>query len=231
MEYFESIKVEEIPSQISEIFQSLKFSIGDKLANLIFAASSCVGGIVLAFYKGPTYAAVCFAYAPVFFIFLGVFGSLVKRSTSDRIETIKAMGGIAAETISAIKVVASFGGEEKEIQKFCRWAQKACMVGRKFQFFLSVMVGLMKFAVFFFYSYAFFIGAHFIEVHKYNEKSGLNYTSEDIITVQISLITGFITLISALAGIQSIMQAKVLGKYIFDIIEREPKIKDIQDPI
>ena len=73
--------------------------------------AACVGGIGFSFYRGALFAAYCFAYLPVFLIIIGVFGSLVKNATSHKIDTVKGLGGVVAETISAIKVVASFNGE------------------------------------------------------------------------------------------------------------------------
>ena len=43
-----------------------------------------------------------------------------------------------------------------------------------------------------------------------------------------ALITGFISLIAALPNIQALQSAKVVGKIIFDVIDREPKIKDYE---
>jgi hypothetical protein len=36
----------------------------------------------------------------------------------NKLETIKGLGGIAEEILTSIKVVISFGREEKEIEKF-----------------------------------------------------------------------------------------------------------------
>jgi ABC-type multidrug transport system fused ATPase/permease subunit len=85
--------------------------LGDKLANLIFAIFTCIGGIGLGFFRGSTFAACCLAYAPVFLIILGVFGSMVKKSTESRLESVKQLGGRAAEVFYSIKVVQSFVGE------------------------------------------------------------------------------------------------------------------------
>ncbi len=47
----------------------------------------------------------------------------------------------------------------------------------------------------------------------------------------IALITGFVCLISAMPNIQAIMAAKTLGVLIFDVIEREPIVANIPNPI
>jgi ABC-type multidrug transport system fused ATPase/permease subunit len=82
---------------------------------LIYAIFACIGGIGFAFYKGPMFALACFAYVPVFLTIIGVFGLMIKKATIEKIDIVKGLGGIAEETLNAIKVVVSFGREEKEI--------------------------------------------------------------------------------------------------------------------
>ena len=107
--------MEELPAQMSEVFETIKASIGEQISNLIFAVSTCLAGIVYALSFGPTFALVCLAYLPVLLIILGVFGSMVRRFTMQKLTVVKQLGGIAEETLTAIKVVAGFGREDLEV--------------------------------------------------------------------------------------------------------------------
>ena len=42
------------------------------------------------------------------------------------------MGGVVSETLYAIKVVASFGREDKEISKFKRWTRQTEIIGKRY---------------------------------------------------------------------------------------------------
>jgi hypothetical protein len=86
----------------------------------------------------------------------------------------------------------------------------------------SFMVGIMKFSIFFFYSYSLFIGSIFISHKVHNGATGKDYTPQTVIQTIIALITGFVGLIAALPNIRDIMEAKTLGVLIFDVIERVP---------
>jgi ABC-type bacteriocin/lantibiotic exporter with double-glycine peptidase domain len=79
--YFEINKVEQIPSQIAEMFDTCKSSIGEKIANLIFACATCTFGILYALIYGPLYAFICICYLPVLIGILAVFGRMVQKST------------------------------------------------------------------------------------------------------------------------------------------------------
>ena len=80
--------------------------------------ATVIAGIVYAISFGPTFALICLTYLPVLLGIIGVFGSMVRRFTMQKLAVIKHLGGIAEETLTAIKVVAGFGREDRELQKF-----------------------------------------------------------------------------------------------------------------
>jgi ATP-binding cassette, subfamily B (MDR/TAP), member 1 len=75
--YFEVNKVEQIPSTITEIFDTLHSSIGEKVANLIFALTTCLASICYGLYFGWKFTLVCAAYLPLLLGFIAVFGRKV----------------------------------------------------------------------------------------------------------------------------------------------------------
>ena len=117
---------------MGEIFETVQTPIGEKYANLIFAVFTAIGGCIFAFMTGKYYSSLLVAYLPVFFIILGTFGILVKKITEQKLETTKQVGGVVSEILYAIKVVVSFGREEKELEKFKECAKKTEEVGKRF---------------------------------------------------------------------------------------------------
>lgn len=61
-----------------------------------------------AIYYGPTFALACIAYLPVLMTIIAVFGKRVQKSTIDKLEGVKLLSGAAEESLTAIKVVASY---------------------------------------------------------------------------------------------------------------------------
>ena len=160
--FFEKNHVEELPAQISEVFETVKASIGEKIANLVFAVATCIAGIVYALSFGPKFALICLAYLPILMGCIGVFGLQVKSMTTEKLNVVKHLGGITEETLTAIKVVAGFAREERELRKFIREAKKTHQVAKKFTFISSITTGVIKFAIFAFYTYSFLIGSFFV---------------------------------------------------------------------
>ena len=223
--FFDKNNVEQLPSQMAEIFETVQGAIGEKFSNMIFAVSTCLSGIGYALYFAPVYAAICILYLPFLLSILGIFGRMVQKTALQKVTVVKNLGGIAEETLTAIKVVASFGREERELDKFVKWSLRTLKVAKRSSSTFSFMVGLMKFCIFFFYTYALVIGTVFIQTQRINTKTGKPYDQKDVLEVVIALITGFIGLIAALPNIQVISASRVQGKLIFDVIDRVPEIK------
>jgi ABC-type multidrug transport system fused ATPase/permease subunit len=49
----------------------------------------------------------------------------------DKLDVVKELGGIAEETLTAIKVVTSFGREQRELEKFSEYSVKTRQVAMK----------------------------------------------------------------------------------------------------
>ena len=68
---------------------------------------------------------------PVFIFILAVFGLMVKKSMTNRMNVVKGLGGVVAETFTAIRVVVSFAGEMIEIRKMHYWISQTEKIGKK----------------------------------------------------------------------------------------------------
>ena len=122
--FFEKNNVEQLPSQIGELFFIVTQSIGEKLSNIIFSAACIIASAVTAFVKGADFAGICVAFLPIILVIMGVFGTLVKRSTTAKMAVTKRLGGVIEESLGAIRLVSSFANEDKEIDKFQKLARE-----------------------------------------------------------------------------------------------------------
>jgi len=134
--------------------------------------------MIYALCYGPAFAAVCILYLPVLMTIVGVFGLMVRKSSLAKLEVVKQLGGIAEETLTAIKVVAGFTREDRELAKFKRHSENTMVVGKTASATYSLMVGLMKFSIFFFYTYSLLIGSIFIQNKVNNAVHGTPYDQQ-----------------------------------------------------
>jgi hypothetical protein len=87
----------------------------------------------------------------------------------------------------------------------------------------------MYFAIFSCYSYAFYVGSHFVEAGVWNSGRNRPYTFGDIISCFFGILFGLFSLAAVSNHMKAIVEAKVAGKFAFDIIDKVTPIK-LEEP-
>ncbi len=90
-----------------------------------------ISGFGVAFAKGADFAGVCFGFVPIIVILMGTFGVQTKNATIAKMGVVKKMAGVVEESLFAVKLIASFANEDKEVKKFEKYADQALEVSRK----------------------------------------------------------------------------------------------------
>ena len=90
---------------------------------MIFSIATLIAGIVIAFYRGADFAGVCTAFVPIMFFIMSVFGARVKATTAEKMEVMKKLGGVIEESLTAVRLIASFANEKQETEKFKKLAE------------------------------------------------------------------------------------------------------------
>jgi ABC-type multidrug transport system fused ATPase/permease subunit len=106
-------------------------AIGEKYSNIMFSTASLISGIGIAFYRGANFAAVCLAFVPIIFLVMCVFTVQIKKAAIAKMGVMKKLGGVVEESLTAIRLIASFANEDKEEEKFRVLAQQVCQVAKK----------------------------------------------------------------------------------------------------
>ena len=181
----------------------------------------------ISFYQGADFAGVCAAFIPIMIILMGIFGSQVKKTTIKKMAITKKLGGVIEESLTAIRLIASYANEKKEEEKFVHLATEVKKVAHNQEFWNSFVAGFFKMTIFAYYVYSFYLASIYIE--KGYTNPSLNYKKYDtgqLLSVLVSFMTGMMMVFGLTPNIQALVKAKVVGKEIFDIIERVPEIKD-----
>jgi ABC-type multidrug transport system fused ATPase/permease subunit len=93
---------------------------------------------------------------------MAVFGAKVKTVTAEKMEVMKKLGGVIEESFAAIRLIASFANEKKETEKFRRLSENVKNVAQKQELWMSMILGVFKFAIFAYYVYSFYIASIYI---------------------------------------------------------------------
>ena len=82
-----------------------------------------------------------------------------------------------------------------------------------------------------FYMYACWIGSVLLHHQRINERSKVVYSAGDILAVVLAFKTGLLLLVILSPSLQAVVRSRVVGKAIFDVIDRDPSIKDSKDVV
>jgi len=76
---------------------------------------------------------------------------------------VKQLAGAVEESLTAVRLIASFANENKEEEKFRNLSNKVLQISQKSALWSAVMVGAFKMFIFGYFCYAFYIATFFIE--------------------------------------------------------------------
>lgn len=136
---------------------------------------------------GPLFAIIALAFFPLMIILLGVFSALVKGAFLQKAQSLKELGGIVEESLSSIKLIVSFANEKKEVDKFFKTAIETRKIAHKTDLYISMIIGLIRFLLIGFYSYAFWIGSVFVHKYYFNVAKNKDFDSGTILIIVMTI--------------------------------------------
>ena len=103
---------------LSRDLQQIQSGIGDKIGTTLQAATTLVGGFIVAFVVGWKLALVMLAVCPLIVLAGALTGKVMASLTSKEQTAYAEAGAIAEQAISSIRTVVAFGGEGEELKRF-----------------------------------------------------------------------------------------------------------------
>lgn len=99
-------------------------------------------------------------------------------------------------------------------------------VSHKSEKSLSVFIAVFRCAIFGFYCFTLWIATEYVKRGFNNPNMGHTYNITEILSVIVALMTTMTMIFGLNPNVQALVKAKVVGKFVFDVIDRTPLIKD-----
>lgn len=131
---------------------------------------------------------------------------------------------MAEQALSSIKVVAAFGQEAKEIEKFSEPLEEARKSGIRFHFFSGIAFGLNNGAFIFIFAFTLFFGGIFVIEGVKNDIKGRGYTPGDIVAIFFGMMFAAFSLSLAGPNFKAVTKGRQAAYAALEVIQREPKI-------
>ena len=182
---------------------------------LYFSLASLIGGLLIAFIRGTSFAAAMFVLIPFMMcymtkIFMGIRDAAIAKGIA-----LKDLGGKTEEIMANIKVVVSFAREKKELDKFKKSAENLMYKSMAAERSVGVLIGAIRFFIFGIYAIAFYIGGVFVKEKIYNWYHDEAYNASILLTVVMSLVTGLMNSLGVMPNITGLVTARTKAVPIF----------------
>lgn len=185
-----------------------------------------IGGLILSFVISWMFTLIAFAYMPIVFLGFAIFGVRVKQNTILKMQAVRDLGSYTEETLSALKLVIAFNREEyavKEFDKIANETKKKAMLSATS---MAAMMGFMMATMFGFFCYGYYIGSILIQKDMTEPGTGKKFDINLVVTACQATLMGMMTLSQFIPILPGITRALMSAQQVFDVIEREPAIKN-----
>uniref|UniRef100_A0A8C4ZIA8 ATP-binding cassette, sub-family B (MDR/TAP), member 11a n=1 Tax=Gadus morhua TaxID=8049 RepID=A0A8C4ZIA8_GADMO len=154
--WFDCNSVGELNTRISDDINKINNAIADQVSIFIERISTFVFGFMVGFIGGWKLTVVVIAVSPL----IGL--AAVARLTGRELAAYAKAGAVADEVLSAIRTVAAFGGEDKEVERYDRNLEEAQSWGVKKGSIIGVFQGYLWCIIFLCYALAFWYGSKLV---------------------------------------------------------------------
>lgn len=185
--WFESFDILSLPSKVSKECLSVESAAGEKLANIIQAMISSVGGLVIAFIIGWKFAFVCLGMFPFMVIAIAVMTICTKAKGKSK--NYDKAAAYAEQALTLIWIVIAFGQEKLELANFNQFLRKSKKDGNIASVWFAFGVSFINQIFILMYTYGLALGGVFVH-KKITTGQGGVYEAGDVISVFFGIIFG-----------------------------------------
>ncbi|XP_063421437.1 ATP-dependent translocase ABCB1-like isoform X2 [Mytilus trossulus] len=216
--WFDTHETGELNTRLSDDINKIHEGIGDKMGSCLQWTSGFLTGFIIGFIYGWKLTLVILAISPLLAVTGFVMNKLVADMSSKESEAYAKAGAVAEEVFSSIRTVVSFGGQQKECQRYNSHLQNAKDVGIKKGYTNGFSVGLVYVVMFGAYALGFWYGAKLVR-----EESD-TYTIGKVLIIFFSVLIGAWSIGNVAPPLQSLASARGAAFVVFDIIKLVPEI-------
>ncbi|KAI6176117.1 P-glycoprotein-9 [Aphelenchoides bicaudatus] len=205
-----------LASKMFDDLERIQEGTGDKVALAVQYTAQFFGGFIVAFTYDWKLTLIMMSLSPLLIICGAFIAQLMAKSAVIEAEKYAVAGGIAEESISSIRTVYAFNGQQIEINRYSEALEKAKSTGIWRSLWIGCGLASTFLVLFGSYCLAFWVGTNFVV------DNGM--APEIMITVFFSVMMGSMALGQSSPQYAVIGTAQGCAASIFDIIDRKPEI-------
>ena len=173
--WFDTSNPQELSSKLSAQCASIQKATGEKFAQIIVSFATTLGGFLVAFIMGWKFAFVSLGTFPFILVTSYLLTMVMQQGYFDNLAAYSKSGGYAEQALNAIRIVAAYGQESRELDNYCKHLDTARTAGLKTFAKSAASYALFTFVMFACYSYNFYFGGIFVRDNVQNDIRGRSY--------------------------------------------------------
>jgi len=185
---------QEMTAKIAKETLAIQKGLGEKLGILIMISIVSIVGLMIAFYKGWSFTLVIIGCFPPLVISMTIMTTVMQKGFIGNTIAYSQSAGYAEQALNAMRLVAAFGQEAKEIKNYSKYLILAKQAGIKTHFKTALSLGFFMLSVFGGYALTYYLGGVWISEEIPNHTTGASYTSGDILSCLFGVIFGMTSL-------------------------------------
>ena len=222
--WFDVLNPNELAAKVALDAQTVQKGIGEAIPTFFMSMATVIGAFVMGFARGWELSLVLMGALPFIALAGGLF-AYVLTSIKHLVDIAYVhAGGLAEQSINAIKTVKALCSEDFELQNFTIELRKGVQIVKRFGLFAGTAIGFLFFSFFSDHGLGFWFGSWLIEHERQNDVAGRPYNLGDVMTIFICITMGSMILAQVPPPIKSFVQAKDSGANVMYVIRRKPKI-------
>lgn len=223
MSWFDQQSSGELTTRLADDLERIREGLGDKTSVVIQALAGFIAGFVIGFIKSWKMTLVMMSLTPLLAIGGALMGRLISNMTSREQKAYAQAGAVAEETVSCIRTVIAFCGQQDEEERYAKELEGSMKEGIKKSIIQGAGMGFVMFTMFSAYCLAFWFGA--TQVKEWQDTLGASgLPPGDIFTVFFCVLIGSFSIGMAGQPFSQVMAAQGAAAAIFAIIDRKPTI-------
>ncbi|KAJ3106311.1 Multidrug resistance protein 1 [Phlyctochytrium planicorne] len=221
--WFDKNETGDITTRLTADILIIQEGISDKAGGIFQQVSAFIVGFIIAFVKGWRLALVLCSVFPL----LASVGMLMAKTVHSKqgkgSDSSGEAGAVAQQALSAIRTVAAFGGEKREVERYKVKLEDAEKSGIRIAFVNGISVGAVMCTIFGTYALGFWYGGTLIGTNPGDLTGG------EVINVFMSIIIGAFSLGQAGPNVAAMGSAMGAAKKIFSTLDRVSPIDPLSD--
>uniref|UniRef100_A0A8C8SJZ5 Bile salt export pump n=1 Tax=Pelusios castaneus TaxID=367368 RepID=A0A8C8SJZ5_9SAUR len=215
--WFDCTSVGELNTRMSDDVNKINDAIADQAAIFLQRFTTFICGFLLGFASGWKLTLVIIAVSPLLGIGAAFLGLAVAKLTGLELKAYAKAGAVADEVLSAIRTVAAFGGERKEVERYDKNLVYAQRWGIRKGMIMGFFTGYIWFIIFLCYALAFWYGSKLVLDEE-------EYSPGILLQVFFGVLIGALSLGQASPCLEAFATGRGAATNIFETIDKKPAI-------